>query len=141
MPGLIEVRFMVKKQSQPDAEEKKQNELIQELNQKIAISQWIQFIGQLANAIYASQLSAIQPESSGELTNVVGNWIMTVGQGLSAIGQTTQTLTDEQRLLIEGQIQGIQGDALQALGAAIQVIGDKEVLIDSLLADIEEYIQ
>ncbi|MBU5593936.1 hypothetical protein KQI76_02060 [Amphibacillus sp. MSJ-3] len=108
----------MKKQSQPNVEETRQNELIQELNQKITISQWIQFIGQLANAIYLSQLSAIQPETSGELTNVVGQWIMTVGQGLTAIGQTTQTLTDEQQLLIEAQI---QGDALQALGSAIRL--------------------
>ncbi|WP_440896339.1 hypothetical protein ACS127_17735 [Amphibacillus sp. Q70] len=130
---------MVKNQTKNEEEEKKKAELIQELNQKVAASLWVQFIGQLGEAIYLSQLAAIQPESRGDVKNLVGQWVQTVGQGLEAVGATTQGLTDEQKLLIEAQIQGIQGDALQTIGSALQVVGSQEVLLDDLLTDIEKY--
>lgn len=123
-------------QTQLDDEQKTEDK-IQELNQKIAVSLWIQFIGQFAEAIYLSQLEKLQPDSSGELKNLVGQWVMTVGQALEAIGQTTQSLTIEVKQQVEAQIQGIQGDALQALGSALQVVGSKEMLIDYLKENID----
>lgn len=125
------------KQSKSDEEKEKQ---IQELNKKIAVSLWIQFIGQFAEAIYLSQLEKLQPDSSGETKNLIGQWVMTGGQALEAIGQTTQSLTNEQKQQIEAQIQGIQGDALQAIGSALQVVGSKEMLIDYLKEHLDEDI-
>src|SRR5699024_11067457 len=123
---------MKKNQLQSGDEEQKNDELIQELNQKIAASLWLQFVGQFAEAIYLSQLAKLQPESNEEIINLVGQWMLTVGQALEAIGQTRQNLTSEQKAQIEAQIQGIQGDALQAIGSALQVVASEEMLIDYL---------
>ena|SRR5699024_2851763 len=129
---------MKKNQLQSGDEEQKNDELIQELNQKIAASLWLQFVGQFAEAIYLSQLTKLQPETSGEINNLVGQWILTVGQALEAIGQTRQNLTSEQKVQIEAQIQGIQGDALQGIGSALQVVAGEEALIEYLNESSEE---
>jgi len=129
---------MKKNQLQSGDEEQKNDELIQELNQKIAASLWLQFVGQFAEAIYLSQLAKLQPESNEEIINLVGQWMLTVGQALEDIGQTRQNLTSEQKAQIEAQIQGIQGDALQAIGSALQVVASEEMLIDYLNDNSEE---
>src|SRR5699024_4464741 len=117
---------MDRNQSQLDSNEQKKEAKIQDLNQKVAVSQWIQFIGQFTEAIYLSQLAKLQPESKGEKTNVAGQWVQTLGQGIEAVGATTQGLTREEKLLVEAQIQGMIEDALQTVGNAMQVVANKE---------------
>lgn len=131
---------MDRNQSQLDSNEQKKEAKIQDLNQKVAVSQWIQFIGQFTEAIYLSQLAKLQPESKGEKTNVAGQWVQTLGQGIEAVGATTQGLTREEKLLVEAQIQGMIGDALQTVGNAMQVVANKEFITGDLRAYLDELI-
>ena len=128
-------------QTQLDDETEVNAELIQQLNQGIAISQWIQFIGQLTEGIYLTKLVKLQPTSKGELNELIGQWIQTIGQGIETVGATTQVLTKEQSLLVEAKVQGIIGDTLQALGNAVQVVANKELLVEELRANLEHYMQ
>ena len=131
---------MDRNQSQLDSNEQKKEAKIQDLNQKVAVSQWIQFIGQFTEAIYLSQLAKLQPESKGEKTNVAGQWVQTLGQGIETVGATTQGLTREEKLLVEAQIQGMIGDALQTVGNAMQVVANKEFITGDLRAYLDELI-
>lgn len=131
---------MDRNQSQLDSNEQKKEAKIQDLNQKVAVSQWIQFIGQFTEAIYLSQLAKLQPESKGEKTNVAGQWVQTLGQGIEAVGATTQGLTREEKLLVEAQIQGMIEDALQTVGNAMQVVANKEFITGDLRTYLDELI-
>ena len=131
---------MDRNQSQLDSNEQKKEAKIQDLNQKVAVSQWIQFIGQFTEAIDLSQLAKLQPESKGEKTNVAGQWVQTLGQGIEAVGATTQGLTREEKLLVEAQIQGMIEDALQTVGNAMQVVANKEFITGDLRAYLDELI-
>lgn len=131
---------MDRNQSQLDSNEQKKEAKIQDLNQKVAVSQWIQFIGQFTEAIDLSQLAKLQPESKGEKTNVAGQWVQTLGQGIEAVGATTQGLTREEKLLVEAQIQGMIEDALQTVGNAMQVVANKEFITGDLRTYLDELI-
>ncbi|HHU18936.1 MAG TPA: hypothetical protein GXZ58_01580 [Bacilli bacterium] len=106
----------------------------------MAVSQWIQFIGQFTEVIDLSQLAKLQPESKGEKTNVAGQWIQTLAQAIEAVGATTQGLTRDEKLLVEALIEGMIEDALQTVGNAMQVVANKEFITGDLRTYLDELI-
>ena len=106
----------------------------------MAVSQWIQFIGQFTEVIDLSQLAKLQPESKGEKTNVAGQWIQTLAQAIEAVGATTEGLTRDEKLLVEALIEGMIEDALQTVGNAMQVVANKEFITGDLRTYLDELI-
>ncbi|WP_053365898.1 DUF6944 family repetitive protein [Bacillus sp. FJAT-27245] len=118
------------RQKEKNVREKELEELKLTLEKQIAISIWIQAIGQIMEAILVLKLLAISEKTEGEQTLATGVVIQMVGQIVESIGVTKEITQQAPGVLPEAQRIAITGDWLQSIGAAIEAIGGEMVLTE-----------
>ncbi|WP_409275170.1 DUF6944 family repetitive protein [Neobacillus sp. SCS-31] len=116
------------KQKEKSVQEKELEALKLTLEKQIAISIWIQAIGQIMEAILVLKLLALSEKTEGEQTLATGVVIQMIGQIVESIGVTKEVTLRAPSVLPEAQRIAITGDWLQSIGAAIEAIGGEMVI-------------
>lgn len=110
------------------------------LERQIAVTIWIQAIGQIMEAILVMKLLSISEKTEGEQTLATGVVIQMIGQIVESIGVTKEVTKRAPGVLPEAQGIAITGDWLQSIGAAIEAIGGEMVLEDELQGGRPEFV-
>ncbi|MBN6887453.1 hypothetical protein ACUXCC_005403 [Cytobacillus horneckiae] len=124
--------------------EKSVEEEIRSIESNIAITQWIQLVGVLSEAVLLTKLYNLKDgqnlNSNGEGKILSGIWVQTIGQLAEATGVTKQLESLDDLTLLKFQEIAVAGDLLQSIGAGLQAIGGEQILAEDGIGNVYENI-
>ncbi|MED1604033.1 hypothetical protein P4U90_01740 [Cytobacillus kochii] len=127
-----------------DTSEKSVEEKIKNIESNIVITQWIQVVGVLSEAVLLTKLYKLKDSdninSTGEGKILSGIWVQTIGQLAEATGVTKQLETLDELTLLKFQEIAVAGDLLQSIGAGLQAIGGEQILAEDGLGNTYENV-
>ncbi|ASV68511.1 hypothetical protein MKX67_18860 [Cytobacillus sp. FSL W7-1323] len=127
-----------------DKSEKSVEEKIKNIESNIVITQWIQVVGVLSEAVLLTKLYLLKDNDNINLTGegkiLSGIWVQTIGQLVEATGVTKQLETLDDLTLLKFQEIAVAGDLLQSIGAGLQAIGGEQILAEDGIGNIYENI-
>lgn len=111
-----------------------------QLEKQIAITQWIQTVGVIAEAILLTKLYSLNGDSEGEKKILTGIWIQTIGQLLEATAVSNQINNKNEYSILSSQKIAVTGDIVQSIGSALQALGGEELLLQDGIGNLFESI-
>ncbi|WP_243354871.1 hypothetical protein [Bacillus litorisediminis] len=108
-------------------------ELILQLEKQVSIALWIQFIGQIMEAILLSKIASISEEvrsDPNERQIIQGAWFQTIGQFMESMGATQQVMTTDENIRKETQNITTLGDWIQAVGTVLEAHGGSQIIVE-----------
>lgn len=108
-------------------------ELILELEKQVSVASWIQFFGQIAEAISLSKIMFISEEermNPNKHQILLGAWLQAIGQFIIGIGVSKQVASTEEVASLEAEELTNMGDWIKTLGSTVEAQASRQVIIE-----------